>query len=124
MKRKIRDLLGLLEPLGIVKTKPHPNYVAPGSDISAEWRSKFRALKRYVKREGHARVPQSYGTTVHPTLGRWVGRQRMAYRNERYRKAFGAASGSDRINNDQVRVAEECGFRVGGGEDAGTAPLA
>ena len=111
MKRKVRDALGLLAPLGFVNPRIHPNYVPPSAKISKQWRAKFCALKRFAKREGHSRVPQSYGTAKHPTLGVWVSNQRQAYRHERFRKAgLCVPDCRVRMNNKKVALLNSVDF--------------
>ena len=114
MKRKVRDMLGLQAPLGLApKTqKTHPWYVPPKAPISKRWKAEFRALKRFLKREGHARVPDKYHAD--PTLGAWVTKQRRAYHWEQCRKVAGnrafAGSSHDRISDEQVSLLSSVGF--------------
>ncbi|GGZ92514.1 Helicase associated domain protein [Streptomyces echinoruber] len=43
-----------------------------------DWARGWSALRRYVEREGHARVPYDHREGAYP-LGRWVAEQRRAY---------------------------------------------
>ena len=111
MKRKVRDALGLLEPLGLAPPRIHPDYVPPrNTTLSKTWKAKFRALKRFAKTEGHAKVPVGYGTATQPRLGQWVHRQRHAFRNERFRKASGLAVGKSRMTDEQEALLRSVGF--------------
>jgi len=47
---------------------------------ATSWEENFAALKAYVDREGHARVPQTFRTEDGRRLGRWVSKQRKDYR--------------------------------------------
>lgn len=49
----------------------------------AAWREGLEALGRYVKRKGHARVPDKYTTREGFRLGVWVQTQRDAYRRDK-----------------------------------------
>ena len=69
------------------------------------WRSQFESLRTFVQEHGHARVPFK-----HPTLGRWVSRQRQAYRAERIRTQGRIATSSKRISGDKIRQLESLGF--------------
>ena len=44
------------------------------------WDKRFAALRQFVKKHGHARVPQEFADD--PVLGKWVSRQRAAYAAE------------------------------------------
>ena len=48
------------------------------------WDERFAALRRFVKKHGHARVPRRFADD--PALGTWVDRQRKAYAAELERK--------------------------------------
>ena len=112
MKRKVRDALGLLAPLGLVKPRIHPSYVPPSAKISKRWKAKFRALKQFAKKEGHTRVPVRSGFAKHPTLGFWVSTQRRAYRCERYRKAgMCELVKGPRVNAEQVALLNSVDFQ-------------
>jgi hypothetical protein len=47
-----------------------------GNVIDAAWEQTFGALSAFVKKEGHARVPQSHVTSDGIRLGVWVSKQR------------------------------------------------
>ena len=49
------------------------------------WDERFSALRRFVKKHGHARVPDGFADD--PALGRWVGTERKAYLAELERTA-------------------------------------
>ncbi len=52
------------------------------NSVDATWEEGFAHAQRYVKREGHSRVPQEQVEHGFP-LGQWVGVQRQAYRGLR-----------------------------------------
>jgi superfamily II DNA or RNA helicase len=49
-------------------------------EIDYRWEQGFDALKRFVAREGHARVPQGFRDEGGYLLGRWTSHQRALYR--------------------------------------------
>jgi superfamily II DNA or RNA helicase len=49
---------------------------------TASWEFYFGLLERFVEREGHARVPQQH-KEAGSQLGRWINKQRAAYREGR-----------------------------------------
>jgi len=61
-----------LSPLGL-KTKAR---------FATQWEAHYKALQRFARREGHARVPL-YHTEDGLNLGSWVGRQRNGRRKGR-----------------------------------------
>ena len=112
MKRKVRDALGLHQPLRpIAPAQIHHDYVPPRAKISGRWKANFRALKEFVKTDGHARMPVKYGTPELPNVGAWVHQQRAAFRFECCGKAHGAANiFHHRINDKQVALLNSLGF--------------
>ena len=50
-----------------------------GKDPDKRWDRSFALLSRYRAREGHCRVPSSH-REEHRALGKWISRQRTAYR--------------------------------------------
>ena len=77
-------------------------------DVVDRWEERFRSLLRFVEQHGHARVPQRYAKDR--PLGKWVSRQRKAYRAERVRVAGGSPKCTNRISADQVARLEGIGF--------------
>ena len=45
----------------------------------AEWQDNFAALKEYVRKHEHARVPNGHKISGGTALGNWVGFQRRTY---------------------------------------------
>ena len=50
------------------------------------WRDQFALLQKFFRKYHHTRVGYTLNTKEYPQLGRWVYRQRIAYRNEQLGK--------------------------------------
>ena len=72
------------------------------------WDERFVALREFVKKHAHARVPQLFEED--PCLGQWVHRQRQAYAAELERKAGGEPRCHKRITAARVKKLERIGF--------------
>ena len=77
------------------------------------WDERFAALRRFVKKHGHARVPQRFADD--PALGMWVERQRQAYAAELERKEGREPRCAGRITSARIKKLQRIGFewRVG-----------
>lgn len=51
--------------------------------LETAWTEGLEHLKKYISREGHARVPALYKTEDGFTLGSWVGSRRQGYKNNK-----------------------------------------
>ena len=65
------------------------------TEQSEIWNMQLEKLKIYKQANGHCNVPHSY--TVDPTLARWVGTQRTAYRRKQ-------------MTEDRIEALESIGF--------------
>ena len=77
------------------------------------WKERFAALRRFVKKHGHARVPKLFADD--PALGRWVATQRKAYAAELERKEGRETRCTNRITAARIKKLQRIGFewRVG-----------
>lgn len=71
-------------------------------DRMSRWETNFTRLIRYIAEHGNARVPQSFHSADYPKLGKWVSRQRDAYRNEQLRASGTEPKRSERIDESQI----------------------
>jgi len=53
---------------------------SPNWRMRRKWFESFELLRKYVKKEGHGRVPRQYVTKKGYKLGAWVGTQRYKYK--------------------------------------------
>lgn len=74
------------------------------------WEANLKLLQNYVLEFGHARVPQRLDNEKYPKLGRWVSRQREAYRNEKLRAQGLAPKGTQKVSPKQIRRLERLGI--------------
>jgi hypothetical protein len=72
------------------------------------WDEHFAALRRFVKKHGHTRVP-SYGSDDDPKLGTWVNKQRRAYA-EQVRNESRQPICNHRITLARMHKLERIGF--------------
>ena len=72
------------------------------------WDDRFAAMRRFVKKHGHARVPIEFADN--PALGRWVSRQRNAYAAELERKAGREPQCKHRITAARIKKLQRIGF--------------
>lgn len=68
-----------------------------------QWESKYRALAKYAKQNGHARVPAAFVTEDGINLGRWVGTQRDEY----FRRQMGL---THHLSPERIRKLNAIGF--------------
>eukprot|EP00750_Incisomonas_marina_P015375 INCI18200.1.p1 GENE.INCI18200.1~~INCI18200.1.p1 ORF type:complete len:269 (-),score=64.90 INCI18200.1:195-1001(-) len=71
-------------------------------DRMSRWETNFSRLISYIAEHGNARVPQSFHSEKYPKLGKWVSRQRDAYRNEQLRASGTEPKRSERIDESQI----------------------
>ena len=76
----------------------------------AVWQDYFSMLKEFEQWEGHTRVPFSLDTDHYPRLGRWVRRQRAAYRVEQCIAKGEKTTSVNRISKAHIAQLEELGF--------------
>ncbi len=72
------------------------------------WDERFVALRRFVKKHGHARVPREFADD--PALGTWVFNQRQAYAAELERKAGREPRRNTRITAARIKKLQRIGF--------------
>ena len=72
------------------------------------WDERFSALRRFVKKHGHTRVPQTFAND--PSLGQWVSTQRQAYAAELERKAGCEPRCDKRITFLHIKKLQRIGF--------------
>ncbi len=72
------------------------------------WDERFAAMRRFVKKHGHAQVPARFADD--PSLGRWVGNQRQAYAAELERKAGREPRCASRITAVHIKKLQRIGF--------------
>ena len=72
------------------------------------WDERFSALRRFVKKHGHARVPREFADDR--SLGAWVFTQRRAYAAELERKAGREPRCHHRITAAHINKLERIGF--------------
>ena len=72
------------------------------------WDERFSALRRFLKKHGHTRVPARLAND--PSLGMWVARQRQAYAAELERKAGREPRCSQRITFARIKKLQRIGF--------------
>ena len=72
------------------------------------WDERFSALRRFVKKHGHARVPARLADD--PVLGMWVTTQRKAYAAELERKAGREPRYDKRITAARIKKLQRIGF--------------
>ena len=77
------------------------------------WDERFAALRQFVKKNGHARVPQHFADD--PALGMWVSTQRRAYAAELERTDGREPRFTNRITAARITKLQRIGFdwRVG-----------
>ena len=77
------------------------------------WDERFAALRQFVKKHGHARVPKQFADDA--ALGRWVDTQRNAYAAELERKEGREPRCTKRITAARITKLLRIGFewRVG-----------
>ena len=83
-----------------------------GTSRGERWEENFRHLAGYRRRHGDCDVPRRYGP--HPSLGRWVRRQRIELRNNGGR---GGVSDDERYG--RLAALGFCGSTGGGGGGGG-----
>ena len=83
-----------------------------GTSREERWEENFRHLAGYRRRHGDCDVPRRYGP--HPSLGRWVRRQRIELRNNGGR---GGLSDDERYG--RLAALGFCGSMGGGGGGGG-----
>ncbi len=76
--------------------------VVPHSERQNAWKVKFDELKAYKSIVGNCDVPQAYKTN--PALGKWVSKQRDAYRD------FHSGKQSS-MTQEKINLLESIGFR-------------
>ena len=74
------------------------------------WERNFEMLKAYKDKFGDTRVPQRREVPGFPKLGRWVSRQREAYRNEKLRAMGREPKGSNKISPIQIELLRSIGM--------------
>ena len=72
------------------------------------WDERFSALRRFVKKHGHARVPDGFADD--PALGTWVTTQRKAYAAELERMAGREPRCHHRITAAHINKLQRIGF--------------
>ena len=72
------------------------------------WDERFVALRRFVKKNGHARVPAKFADDR--SLGFWVRSQRQAYAAELERKAGREPRCGRRITAAHIKKLQRIGF--------------
>ena len=77
---------------------------------SATWMARFEELKQFKADFGHTRVPQKKELSAYPKLGRWVSRQREAYRNEKLRILQQQPKGSNKLSAKQIYLLHSIGM--------------
>ena len=78
---------------------------------SEKWDLNFNNLIHYIAEFGTAKVPQSCNTPRYPKLGKWVSRQRDAYRNEQRRAQGIDPKRSERLSRMQIARLEAVDFQ-------------
>ena len=76
----------------------------------AVWEESFTMLKDFELWKGHTRVPCSVDSDRYPKLGRWVARQRDAYRNEKRLAKGDKGVHPGRITKGHIARLESLGF--------------
>jgi hypothetical protein len=76
------------------------------------WGKRCVALRQFVKKHGHARVPTEFAGD--PALGLWVSTQRRAYAAELERKAGREPSCARRISAARVKKLQRIRFESRG----------
>ena len=77
-------------------------------DKAEAWDERFGALRGFVKKHGHARVPLKFADD--PALGIWVSTQRQAYAAELERKAGREPRCDKRITAARIKKLQRIGF--------------
>ena len=72
------------------------------------WDERFAALRRFVKKHGHAGVPQRFAAD--PALGLWVNTQSQAYAAELERKEGREPRSTKRITAARIKKLQQIGF--------------
>lgn len=97
-----------LTPLQIAKLE-NVGFEWKGAKQQA-WENNWAVLRDFVMENGHARVPQRLDSEKYPKLGRWVSRQREAYRNMKLRNQGATPKGTQKITPWQIRRLESLGI--------------
>jgi hypothetical protein len=104
-KRISVERITKLDAVGFEWEPPRSPTVGPGGSV---WDRQFAELREFAAEHGNCRVPRRSGHN--PSLGRWVQKQRAAYRAEQQRAEGKPPRCPNRITADKIAQLNAIGF--------------